>query len=512
MTALPIVRDAPPSGIAPRLLAFLAVYFLLQVALRLLAVSSLGVDDAEMVVITQDLAWGYGSQPPLYNWLQIGAFSVLGFGAPAIVILHFLLLFAAYAFFFFSARLVLGDELKAAAVALGLFTIPQIAWESLHSHTHTLLSLTVAAATLLAFLRVLGRGGWLDYTLFGLCLALGVLAKYSYVPLAVALLLAAASIPALRGRVLSLRMLGAIAFALVLAAPHLHWAATHFAETTSRSFKFGIENDSSLVVAWARGLAAMAVGVASYVALSTAVFVAAVFFPVLGKGDRPSSIAPGIPHGRQFILRAVAAALVLVLVAVLATRATEVKERWLQPILFMAPLVLMVVLEPRLTLLRQRLLVLVSGTLGVIFLVALAVAYLFPAVNGTPFRALAPFGLLADDIRDLGFDTGTVLAEDFYIGGNLRLHLPETMVAEPEYGLWPVPEGRSAGPVLIAWTGRRERPPKPVRALLEELCGPDALSGGASPERLQRRYEHASRARFALTVVRVPECFAAKAP
>jgi hypothetical protein len=307
-------------------------------------------------------------------------------------------------------------------------------------------------------------------------------------------------------------MLAAIVLALVLAAPHLYWAATHFAETTSRTFKFGIESDSSLVVAWARGLAAMAVGVASYAALSTAVFVAAVFFPVLGKGDRPSVVMPGIPHGRQFILRALVAALVLVLIAVLATRATEVKERWLQPILFMAPLVLMVLLEPRLTLFRQRLLVLVSATLGVIFLVALAVAYLFSAVNGTPFRALAPFGVLADDIRDLGFDSGTILAEDFYIAGNLRLHLPETMVAEPEYGLWPVPEGRSAGPILFAWTGRRERPPKPVRELLQALCGPGGLPDDASPKRLQRRYEHASRAKFALTVVQVPECAAAKAP
>ena len=131
MTALSIARE-PPSGVAPRLFAFLAVYFVLQALLKLFAVSSLGVDDAEMVVITQDLAWGYGSQPPLYNWLQIAAFSVFGFGAPAIVVLHFVLLFAAYSFVFLSGRLVFASDLKAAAVTLGLFAIPQIGWEALH--------------------------------------------------------------------------------------------------------------------------------------------------------------------------------------------------------------------------------------------------------------------------------------------------------------------------------------------------------------------------------------------
>lgn len=509
MTAVP-ATDTAQTGVAMRLIAFLAVYFALQAILRLFAVSSLGLDDAEMVVITQALQPGYGSQPPLYNWLQAGAFGLFGFGAPAIVILHFVLLLAVYVLVFQSARIVLDDDVKAAAVTLGLFAIPQIGWEALHSHTHTLLSLTLAAATLLAMLRVLSRGRWLDYVVLGLCFALGALAKYSYIPFAAALLVAGVSIPALRPRVLSWRMAAAIVLALVLLAPHLHWVWTHIDETLSRTSKFKIDDEAGLLLGLVRSLRAMITGVAGYVALAVAVYAAAAFLPLgkAGAGVPPEPVRPGLPHGRAFVIRALLIALGIILVAVLATGATEVKERWLQPILFVLPLALMIVVEPRLNPLRERLLIAVSAGIGVILMAALAVTYLFPDLHGGPLRATAPFGAIAAGIRQIGFDDGYVLAEDHYIGGNLKLHLPGVTVAEPEYGLWPVASGAPSMPVLLAWSGKRDRPPKPLRDLYDRLCGPDAYRETA-PARLSQPYEHATKLRYELTVMLVPECPAA---
>ena len=504
MTAISMPRDAS-AGVATRLIAFLALYFLLQTLLRIFGLSALGVDDAEMVVITQHWAWGYGSQPPLYNWLQMATFAVLGFGAPAIAVLHFLLLFAAYLFVFLSGRLVFASDIKAAGACLALFAIPQIGWEALHSHTHTLLSLAVASATLYTMLRVIGRGRWLDYLLLGVAIALGILAKYSYLPFALALLVAALTMPALRGRVLSWRMLAALVLALVITLPHLDWVLAHTDETLSRTFKFGIEKESGLLLAWGKGLVAMIAGVASYVALAVAVFAAVVLFPVRGR-DAPARVRPGVPHGRAFLVRALVIALGLVLVAVLATRSTEVKERWLQPVLFVTPLVLMVLAETRLTVVRERLLILFSGAIGIVLLVALAVAYLVPTVSGAPFRALAPFAELAEDIRDLGFADGTILAQDFYIAGNLRLHLPDAAAAETEYGLSTIAEGHEAAPVVVAWSGRRDRPPKGLRALFEALCGPGPALDAATPVRLTERYQHGSRAKYTLSVVKVDAC------
>jgi len=509
MTALP-VDGAARTGVAARLILFLALYFALQAVLRLLAVSSLGLDDAEMVVITQALQPGYGSQPPLYNWLQVAFFAVFGFGATAIVVLHFLLLFLVYVLVFLSARIVLGDDRKAAAVSLGLFAIPQIGWEALHSHTHTLLSLTLAAATLLAMLRMLAQGRWLDYGLLGICFALGALAKYSYLPFAVALVAAAVTIPAFRARVLSWRMAGAIVIAVVLLAPHLEWVWTHLDATLSRTSKFKIDDDAGAFIGLARSLAAMLAGVAGYVGLAVAVFAAVAFLP-LGKraAAAPAPVRPGLQHGRALILRALLIALGIVLVAVLATGATEVKERWLQPILFVLPLALMILVEPRLDPRREALLIAISAGIGVVLMVALAVTYLLPDLHGGPLRATAPFAPLAGDIRELGFAEGYVLAEDHYIGGNLKLHLPGVTVAEPEYGLWPVAEGAPPMPVLFAWTGKRDKPPRALRDLYDRLCGPDAYADPA-PARLSAPYEHATKQRYELTVAIVPDCTPAR--
>ena len=149
--------------------------------------------------------------------------------------------------------------------------------------------------------------------------------------------------------------------------------------------------------------------------------------------------------------------------------------------------------------------VLVAG-IGVVLLAALAVAYLAPGLYGAPLRANAPFAALAADIRALGFARGTILAESHYIAGNLKLHLPDVTVAEPEYGLWPLAEGGRTAPVLLVWSGKRDRPPQALRELYERLCGARGLDPEATPTRFREPYRHAPGERYELAVVTVPDC------
>src|SRR5690606_32499708 len=134
-------------------------------------------------------------------------------------------------------------------------------------------------------------------------IALGAMSKYNYLLFAGALLVAGASLPALRPRVLSWRMLAALVLALCLLAPHLHWVLTHTEETLSRTFKFGLDQESALLVVWARGVLGFVISVASYLALAVAVFAAAAFFPVLDKADRPADRRTRLPEARAFIVR-----------------------------------------------------------------------------------------------------------------------------------------------------------------------------------------------------------------
>jgi len=60
------------------LLAALAVYFLLQLLVRVTVAGGVEKDEAEQLLWTQTLAWGYGPQPPLYSWLQWAVFRLTG--------------------------------------------------------------------------------------------------------------------------------------------------------------------------------------------------------------------------------------------------------------------------------------------------------------------------------------------------------------------------------------------------------------------------------------------------
>lgn len=487
------------------LLAFLSAYFVLQAGLRLACLSSLGLDDAEMVVITQGFAAGYGSQPPLYNWIQILATEIFGLGAPAFVITHFLLLWLTFVFMFLASRIVLDDDVKAAAVALAFFTIPQVGWEAQRALTHSVLSIAVACLTLYVMLLMLKTGSWGSYLALGVALALGVLSKYSYIPFALALVIAAATIPSLRPRILSARFAVALVIMALLLVPHLHWVATHEAETLSRTRKFKIEHDTSLLLAWGEGLLSTVLAVVSFAAVSVLVFAVAAFTAVK-RAAASAAAKAGLQDGRTLILRSLTIALALIVTMVLATRATYVKDRWLQCLLIALPLGLFILFEDRLTRLRQRRLIIISAAMGLGAMIGFVIAYLQPDLHGSPYSAAAPFGGLAEQIRKHGFEKGYIIADRSYIAGNLKLYFPESTVAEPEYGLWPVEPGGQTAPVLLVWgPAKRTQPSGALVRLLQELCGKKSLAKVESFP-LSGLYEHSASLPFRVNAAVVSAC------
>ena len=499
-------NDRPSQYAGAYLLVFLTVYFALQVVLRVLYASGLGLDEAELLVITQKLAPGYGSQPPLYNWLQIGAFSLFGVGVPALAIVKNLLLWATFVFMYLAGRLVLEDDTKAALTTLALFTIPQLAWESQRALAHTVIAVTMAALTLYVMLRLLRSGHWAWYVALGACWALGTLSKYNYILYVLSLLIAALSIGAFRPKIVRPLILLALATALILLVPHLEWVRTHLAATLSRVRKFEIANDMGLVEAWALGLLATVRGILNYAALPIVVFAALAFIPFGRKAQpqTPAVSAADWTPARLFVLRVIPIALALLLLIVLGTRATEVRDRWLQPVLFVVPLALYILFERRVTGPTARALAATSVVLAIGSMTLLTSVHLLPDLFGAPQRAVVPYRAIEADIRRLGFGRGYILAEDSYVAGNLKHLFPESTVAEPEYGLWPV-IGDAPDTLLLAWSGNKRQPPDDLRALLVELCGSDAPTDLKGVP-LSTTYEHSDRFNFKLTAVVMPMC------
>ena len=72
----------------------LTVYFCAHALLRGFISPSLNFDESEQSFLSQNLAWGYNSQPPLYTWMQTLFFEVLGCNAFAMAVMKngFLLL------------------------------------------------------------------------------------------------------------------------------------------------------------------------------------------------------------------------------------------------------------------------------------------------------------------------------------------------------------------------------------------------------------------------------------
>jgi hypothetical protein len=154
---------------------------------------------------------------------------------------------------------------------------------------------------------------------------------------------------------------------------------------------------------------------------------------------------------------------------ILIFEVTKVKSRWLQPILFAVPILLVLQAWPRLTPRR------VGGILSVAGLCAALVLVLLPlrTFEGPSIGRLnplhSPYRRLSAEIRAFEFQQGSILASFNLLGGNMRLQFPQSVVVTPEYPrIKPLPPG----PVLVVWEATRDRRlPRKLSRLFERLTG-----------------------------------------
>ena len=487
-------------GVAVALIV-LALWFVLQAVLRVFAAPSLGIDEAQLMMHSRTLELGYGPQPPLYAWLQHGIFAVFGISLFALALTKQLMLLATFVLMFLSARMVLGRPGWALVVALLLFTIPQIGWEAQRTLSHSVLVLLLASLALYLMLRVLRDGRPLDYLLFGLCVGLGLLSKYNFALFAVALMVAALPIETLRRRVLSPWLLGALGLALLVALPHFWWATTHMEQMLSSTDKFEIDASPSVLNRIIAPVLAVLEATVGFAAVTAVVVAGVAYFPGRGRGRgrTPASVGTGSAEGRRYILNLALVAIVAVALLTLGSGATEVRDRWLLPVLFFLPLALLLLLERRLT--RRRLAVLagISIFCAVLCSAGLFVTTRFPDLTGKEIDGTQPFRLFAATIvRDTGAPD-IILANDGFIAGNFRLHFPQAFVSSGSD--LPVAEGQAR--VVAVWRGDGELP-EGLRGWLTSLCGAEAAA--AEPVHLRELLEGSERQYYGLSYLSVPEC------
>src|SRR5204862_3197192 len=128
--------------------------------------------------------------------------------------------------------------------------------------------------------------------------------------------------------------------------------------------------------------------------------------------------------------------------------------------------------------------------------------HLAPDLLGRPTRASAPYGVVAQAVRNLGFREGYILADTSYIAGNLKLRFPESTAADVEYG-FSLPAGAPARPALIAWPGPHSEIPAKLKTLWSAFCEETETAGAIT--RFTAPYEH-SRVPYSLNVILQPAC------
>jgi hypothetical protein len=343
-TSMPVdARDAPKAGTARaqsdavRASLALLAYVLVYLALRLGEQGGLERDEAEMVYLARTLHLGYGTQPPLYTWLQWLAFQAFGVDRFALAIVKTLSLGAIYLAMARAAHAWLGTA-GALVAAAALLLFPQIGWEAVRIQTHSVLMIALACGLLWAYAALLAKPGAARYAGFGLVAGLGLLAKYNFGILLAGVIGASLLVRENRAVLWNRRAPVAALVALLVVLPHAAWIVQHpdaaFAGTLHKMGQGG-EHAPYLrrVLQGALGLSS---AMLAFVGLPGIAFAFAAW-PLrarLGADTRP-------PASRFFLWMlalCVAQLALLVLLGVVGT----VKERWLMPVLCPLPLVLLV--------------------------------------------------------------------------------------------------------------------------------------------------------------------------
>ena len=474
---------ARPRFVATTILIYLAVHFVVRMAMW----PTLGIDDSEQALFAQEFSWSYRFRaPPLFTWMLVGLSKAIGVNILAVSLLRYALLGIVFGFAYLTARRLLHDARLAALAVYSFGAIYMFAYYSHHDFTHTTTMSAMLSVAWYVFVRLAAspKLGW--YIALGAVVGLGMLGKWNFVMFAAALPLACLVLPSYRPLVLTWKIVPAALVATLIVLPTVV-EAFHEGPTAADTVQSVLVGDGgayfSRVV---EGTLHLAAAVLVYPEPLLPLVLIMFALPLWRGLSTPLSLPNGEPRPDLAILLLImASSLALHLAFVLLLGATEIPERFMQPPLFLLPIVLFMLIErgqpsPRtVNIYALMLAVLVVGTLF-----ARIAIYLLGADHCGSCRNMAPFRALAGDLRDAGYSgTGTILVDGFHIGGNMRVEFPEARIIDVAYPpqTWPAPRGN--GSCLLLWQDRDPAYSSGAKAALETYLAQELRAPPDAPDR-----------------------------
>jgi 4-amino-4-deoxy-L-arabinose transferase-like glycosyltransferase len=429
-SALP---DPPPPSLWRSPVLWLVVWALAGFAGRVAISPAVMWDQAEQLVWSQELALGYGPQPPLYTWVQWGVNQVLGPTALSLALVKFTLMALTFWFMFKAARQLMPAS-TAWLVSMSLWWLPGFEWQVLRDLTHTVLLTCMVAATWWLLLRQIRTPTPAGFAALGLVMGLGMLSKYSYLLVAAASVGAALSLPEPRRALLSRGWWLAPFMGLLLVAPHASWIWAHWHEASSATLE---KMHGDHVMSRASGMANGVWDIARFTLTGVVPFGLMTWW-AFGtsalKISRPpdgtrAQVLPWLP---AFWLRYFVAIYAGLLAMVLLARTANFEGRWLHPLLCVVPLAAFS-LRPWLGELQRgvRRTAMAVALMAIVLSLGVLLDCWLDARRNKSDRFNWNLTAMAETLQAAGYDGHAPIVANHHTGaGNLRIVFPKAQVID----------------------------------------------------------------------------------
>jgi hypothetical protein len=147
-------------------------------------------------------------------------------------------------------------------------------------------------------------------------------------------------------------------------------------------------------------------------------------------------------------------------------RTTYLRDRWFQPLLVFTPVLLIAISRNEIDARSRKRLLQVSITVSLIVLITVSGTVVFANLIGRAHNLNFPHSEFASELRKAPFANGTIIAEGFFLGGNLKKQFPNSRVVVPEYQLSIEPKY----PIAIVWrSSDKTGPPESIQACAKNL-------------------------------------------
>jgi 4-amino-4-deoxy-L-arabinose transferase-like glycosyltransferase len=425
-----------------KFLLLLSAYFSLHILLRVLVSDSLDYDEAEQALLSQWLLPGYTEQPPLYTWVQYFLFELFGKNVFAVSLLKNGLLFLTYLFVYLSGERLLKDTRAAILATSSLLLIPQIAWESQRDMTHTTLVVFAAAVVLWLVLRLIEKQTFPGYCLLGIACGIGVLAKANFALFLIILFITLLTFPEGRKILFSRMIFVSLAITSAIGAYYFIWMFNNQDIVFSATHKF----KQTVEIYPVKGV--WSFFTATFLFLTPLWVFYLLLFPVeCWKNTKRMAV-----FSSRFMFRYGVIFVLTLLLAVIVFKISYVKDRWLQPLLFAAPLLFFTGFDATEITEKQYkrfLLVAVIAAIGIY--IAFTLRVVSAPLTKNYSRLSYPFTTLAGEIRKAGFSGGLIISNNRFLAGNMHFQFPNSQAIIPGYNFDQLPFPQTFSQAAVVW-------------------------------------------------------------